>query len=137
MDESVDQLVQALATMRDADKGKAAAAATANAKAWHEVSAVMADILAVLERPHEEAKPLDIAALASAFSKAADAIVKGMQAPQVTVAAPQVNVTAPPAVVTVQPAEPADKAGQQWRIQIERASNSATAPISALVVTRL
>jgi hypothetical protein len=137
MDDSVDQLVQALSSMRESDKTKATAAATANAKAWNEVSANLADIVALMERPHPEPKPLDIAALASAFAKAADSIVKGMQAPQVTVAAPQVSVTAPPAVVTVQPAEPVDKAGQQWRIQIERASNSATAPISALVVTRL
>ena len=47
------------------------------------------------------------------------------------------KLPAPNVQVDVQPAEPIDKAGQQWRIQIERASNSATAPISALVVTRL
>ena len=137
MDDSVDQLVRAIATMRDADKGKATAMATANAKAWNEVSANLADIVPLLERPQAEPKPLDIAALAGAFAKAADAIVKGMQAPQVTVAAPQVSVTAPPAVVTVQPAGPTDKSGQQWRIQIERSSSSPMAPITALTVTRL
>jgi hypothetical protein len=137
MDDSVDQLVQALSSMRDGDKAKANAAATANAKAWNEVSANLADIVALLERPQVEPKPLDIAALSAAFSKAADAIVKGMQAPNVTVAAPQVNVTAPPAVVTVQPAEPADKSGQKWSIEIRRASNNPMAPISGLTVTRL
>jgi hypothetical protein len=134
MDDSVDQLVQAIATMREGDKGKAAAMMTAQAKAWHELSAVMADVLVVLEQPKEKPEPLDIAALAAAFSKAADAIVKGMQAPQVNVAAPQVSVTAPPAVVHMQPAAPIDKAGQQWRIEVDRGSQQ---PKMVMTVTRL
>ena len=58
-----------------------------------------------------------------------------VQPAAVTQPEPQVSVTVQPAPVTVQPAR--DQPGQQWRIEIERPSNSQTAAPSAFIVTRL
>lgn len=132
MAEPLEQLTQAIAGMRDIEKSRTAATTAAFTAAMNQISAGLADVVALLERPHEKPEkpePLDVDALARAFAP----LIKGLPVPQVTVQPAQVTVTAPPANVTVQPAVP-DKSGQQWRIEIERSFTNG--PITALVVTR-
>lgn len=57
--------------------------------------------------------------------------IAGLKPPVVNVAAPAVTVA--PAQVVM----PHDKAGQQWRVEIERAHQGPGSPIKSLVVTRL
>lgn len=116
MADPLEQLTQALSNIRDM-----AATRNATASVLNQISASLADVVALLEKPHDKADAKEeAAAMAAAFAP----LIKGLPAPQV-------SVTTPPATVTVQK----DNAGQQWRIEIERKNPSA--PINALVITRL
>ena len=82
------------------------------------------------EKPHHDASEMQAMVIALR-----DAIA-GLKPPVVNVAAPAAQVPA----VTVSPAAvmmPQDKAGQQWRVEIERTHQGPTAPIKSLIVTRL
>lgn len=80
------------------------------------------------EKPHHDASEMQAMVIALR-----DAIA-GLKPPVVNVAAPAAPAVtvAPPQVVM-----PHDKAGQQWRVEIERAHQGPGSPIKSLVVTRL
>ena len=69
------------------------------------------------------------APLLAALKLPAPRVQVDVQPAAVSVPQPKVEVTVQPPVV--------DRAGQQWRIELERASKNPAAPISALIVTRL
>lgn len=104
-----------------------------------QLNASMADVVALMEA---DAKPEDPAKdIAEARMKAeAMAAALGPVLAMLKIPAPSVQVAEPKVAINVQPAAvnlPADKAGQKWRIEIERAGKNPTAPITALIVTRL
>lgn len=87
------------------------------------------------ERAEKPEKPHDASEMQAMVIAMRDAIA-GLKPPVVNVAAPAAQVPA----VTVSPAAvmmPHDKAGQQWRVEIERTHQGPTAPIKSLIVTRL
>jgi len=115
-----------------------------------QLTASAADIVALMEadqqqdeaktpaekRAEDEAEAqIKAQAMADVFRPLLAALKLPAPKVQVDVQPAAVSLPQPRVEVTVQP--PADKAGQQWRIQLERANSSPTAPISALVVTRL
>jgi len=115
-----------------------------------QLSASAADIVALMEadQGREDTKTpaqktaedqAEAQIKAQALAAALGPVLAGLKFPT-----PSVNVDVQPAAVpalqpkidvTFQP--PADKAGQKWRIEIERAGNGVLAPISSLTVTRL
>lgn len=115
-----------------------------------QLSASAADIVALMEAnqdgrnertpeqrraAHQEEAQIEAAAMAAAMGPLLGALQLPAPRVQVDVQPAAVTVPQPRVDVTVQPA--ADKAGQQWRIELERASKNPAAPISALIVTRL
>ena len=86
------------------------------------------------DRAEKPEKPHDASEMQAMVIALRDAIA-GLKPPVVNVSvppAPAVSAPAPAAVVM-----PQDKAGQQWRVEIERTHQGPTAPIKSLIVTRL
>ena len=85
------------------------------------------------ERADKPEKPHDASEMQAMVIAMRDAIA-GLKPPVVNVAAPAAPAVtvAPPQVVM-----PHDKAGQQWRVEIERAHQGPGSPIKSLIVTRL
>lgn len=96
---------------------------------------VLARLAEIVDGMEERAeKPRHDASEMQAMVIALRDAIAGLKPPVVNVAAP----TAP--AVTVSPAPmmmPHDKAGQQWRVEIERTHQGPAAPIKSLIVTRL
>lgn len=84
---------------------------------------------------HEAEAQIKAHAMAAVFGPLLAALKLPAPKVQVDVQPAAVSLPQPRVDVTVQP--PTDKAGQQWRIELERASKNPSAPISALIVTRL
>ncbi len=97
---------------------------------------LLARLAEIVDGMEERAdKPRDADEMQAMVIALRDAIA-GLKPPVVNVAAPAAQVPA----VTVSPAAvmmPHDKAGQQWRVEIERTHQGPTAPIKSLIVTRL
>lgn len=143
---AMEQIALGVSTIVSAVKeaaDKTAAEKAAMADMVRQISTGLADVVGLLEA-HSE-KPDDHKAKAQAMGEAIGTALAALKLPapkvQVDVQPAAVSLPAPKVEVTVQPApvtvQPASQAGQQWRIEIERASKNPTAPISALIVTRL
>jgi hypothetical protein len=96
---------------------------------------LLARLAEIVDGMEERAdKPRDADEMQAMVIALRDAIA-GLKPPVVNVSvppAPAVSAPAPAAVVM-----PQDKAGQQWRVEIERTHQGPTAPIKSLIVTRL
>ena len=95
---------------------------------------LLARLAEIVDGMEERAdKPRDADEMQAMVIALRDAIA-GLKPPVVNVAAPAAPAVtvAPPQVVM-----PHDKAGQQWRVEIERAHQGPGSPIKSLIVTRL
>lgn len=143
---SMEQIAAGVSAIVNAVKAAAeqgAAEKAAMADMVRQIGTGLADVVGLLEA-HAE-RPDDHAARAQTLGDAIGAAVAGLKLPapkvQVDVQPAAVSLPAPKVEVTVQPApvtiQSAAQAGQQWRIEIERAGKNPAAPIAALIVTRL